>query len=297
MPTLEQIKKKIASVKELNSIVRVMKTIAATNIRSFEKAAEATLEYHAVINLSLRAVLTSEKAKILPTHSPSALNSGIVIFGSDLGLCGQFNDLIANFSLSAISDIKKDGYKIKILLFGDHVEKHLQGEKYDDKLLYSPSFEGLSLVLQELLAKIQNWIANENIYQIILIYMKSTAQIACQPYLQKLIPLDDAFLLNIKNKGWPSNEIPLFTLDAKPLLDSILQEYFFISLYEAMIESLKCEYTARLRAMSEAEKNINNFLDDLKRSYSHKWQEVVTEEILDIETGFESLRKKKDRNI
>jgi len=77
------------------------------------------------------------------------------------------------------------------------------------------------------------------------------------------------------------------------LLSALLRQYFFVSLYRACALSLAAENTSRLAAMQAAEKNINERLDELKTSYQHERQAAITEELLDIISGFKAVRRKK----
>ena len=112
------------------------------------------------------------------------------------------------------------------------------------------------------------------------------------PRAETLLPVSLSALRETRLK-WESRSLPTFTMPPDRLLSALLRQYFFVSLYRACALSLAAENTSRLAAMQAAEKNINERLDELKTSYQHERQAAITEELLDIISGFKAVRRKK----
>ncbi len=129
METLESLRKKINGAAEIQSVVRTMKTMAAANIGQYETAVSSSQDYYRTIVLGLIAYFREEKigkmAQKKATVKKEDIQTGAIVFGSDLGLVGQFNDSLASFALRFLYDLpgKKEvwpvGERIQLLLLGN----------------------------------------------------------------------------------------------------------------------------------------------------------------------------------
>jgi F-type H+-transporting ATPase subunit gamma len=104
-----------------------------------------------------------------------------------------------------------------------------------------------------------------------------------------LLPIDDQWLERHRYRTWDSTSLPMFTMDPDQLLSRLIQEYLFITIFRAFVESLASENAARLAAMQGAQKNIEELMEDLESQYNQLRQMSITEELLDIVSGFEAL--------
>ena len=157
---------------------------------------------------------------------------------------------------------------------------------------YPGSLERMSFFLQELLAKIDNWIHKEDIHKIFLFYNKPDSPQSYSPGLHRLSPIDPVWVESLLKRKWESRSLPQFTIDTDKLFSSLIQEFFFCCVYKAIIDSFMSENVNRWQSMIIAEKHIDDFMDELKNQYQQLWQDAITAEILDIESGFEALKKK-----
>jgi F-type H+-transporting ATPase subunit gamma len=112
MTTEESLKRKIDTCQDLQSVVKTMKALAAVSIRQYEKAVEALADYNRTVEMGLQILLRNRQEK-RSDRSPEKENLGIIIFGSDQGMCGQFNDQIVSYFLENLANISSE--KIKIL--------------------------------------------------------------------------------------------------------------------------------------------------------------------------------------
>ncbi len=291
--TLETLQKQIAGGEDLSSIVRTMKALAATSVRQYEKAAEALDDYYHTVELGLSVVLsTPAEAPVVPTSDP---NSPVLllVFGSDHGLAGRFNEQIVSYALENESPDKRGGLTNAPRIYigiGEQVISRL-GAATGIKERYNmpTSISAITPFIQLLLETIDRLRTAEGVERVLLFYNRPQSG-GFSPASETLLPVD---LENLRQTRltWQSRSLPTYTMAAGRLLSALLRQYFFVSLYRACALSLAAENTSRLAAMQAAEKNINERLDQLKTLFQQERQAAITEELLDIISGFKAIRR------
>jgi F-type H+-transporting ATPase subunit gamma len=295
MEELEKLKRKIKNARELQSIVKIMKTISAANIREYGKAVESLDQYNKTITMGLQIVMLKEPKELLtvkPVKGKRRL--GAVIFGSDQGLCGNFNDLISKYAIDKMNEIEHEGRTA--LAVGDRVVARLEeaGLPVESHFSFFGDHPGITQVMLDVLVKIEEWRAEGEIDQIVLFYNRPVSGAAFIPQMAYLFPLDIEWLSGLSEKKWPSRSLPTFSMDVNQLFSSLVRQYLFFSLYRAFVESLASENASRLRSMQLAEKNIEDHLNELNVKFHRQRQGAISSELLDIITGFEALTGEKD---
>lgn len=106
---------------------------------------------------------------------------------------------------------------------------------------------------------------------------------------QRLLPLDDVWRRDLAGIRWPTHNLPEVMNDSEQTLLALVREYLFVSLFRACAESLASENASRLAAMQRAEKNIDELLEDLNRTFHRLRQSGIDEELFDVVSGFEAL--------
>ncbi len=296
--TLETLQKQIASGEDLSSIVRTMKALAATSVRQYEKAAESLDEYYHTVELGLSVVLSpSLEIPVNPTVNQSRPVL-MLVFGSDHGLAGRFNEQIVSYALEDYwneeggepFDLSADSIVVGI---GEQVINRIRaaGAELAQKLNMPTSISAITPFIQLLLERVEAWRSGEGVEKVLLFYNRPLTG-GFSPRAETLLPVSISVLKETRLK-WESRSLPIFTMPPDRLLSALLRQYFFVSLYRACALSLAAENTSRLAAMQAAEKNINERLDELKSSYQHERQAAITAELLDIISGFKAVRRKK----
>ena len=291
MQMLEAIQRKIESAQDLYSVVKTMKALAAVNIHYHARAVEAITEYHQSIEMGFQALL-KEKPEIL--KKPLLKNKsrmGVIIFGSQRGMAGKFNVMVANSFMEWEKGSTFDYAQLKIAVTGERVEEQLKEIGYQPaaRIDFPESRYNLNSPIQELLVLVESWRFQEKIDDIYLFYNKLTRGVIFEPFQFHLFPLDQQWLKELALRKWPSRNLPLYTLPWDQLFFSFVHQFFYISLYGAFIESMASENASRLTAMQKAEENIEERLDNLNAQFNRQRQNAITEELLDIVAGFEAL--------
>lgn len=291
MATIEELKHKIATANDLKSVVKIMKSLAAVSIRQYEKAVESLTEYDRTLEKGWQILLKNHPQLLLNKSSQSIQSLGLVVFGSDWGMCGQFNERIAKYTHQYLNKSLISEDERLILAVGTRVYDHLEalGQPCEGVFNLPNSVVGITSVIQEIVLTLEKWRRQEQVSQIIVIYNRITTGVTyCSTSLQ-IFPLNLDWLHQLKQQQWQSRSLPTFTMNPDKLAAALFRQYFFVSLFNACAESLKTEQTSRLNAMQMAEKNIAERLSELDREFNHQRQTTITEELLDIVSGFEAL--------
>ena len=290
MPTLDSLRRTVATVENLQGIVRTMKTLAAVSIRQYEQAVAAVADYERAVRLGL-AALRNEATPVRP-HSdlaPSRIREpaiGVVAFGSDHGLCGRFNEDLAEQVHATLAEFPAHGYRI--LAVGVRLAAALDRLGLPpEQTFYTPAAAtGIVSTLRQMLPTLEQW-RNANIERLLLCQQRPQAGMRPTPRTLALLPLDP---ITLQGPGpWPGRSRPGHYGDRATLLATLLSEWLFITFFRACAESLASEHASRLLAMQNAERNIEDKLTALHTLYHQQRQEAITTELLDVIVGFEAM--------
>ncbi|HPC47184.1 MAG TPA: F0F1 ATP synthase subunit gamma [Deltaproteobacteria bacterium] len=292
MQTLESLKRRIKSTEDLLSVVKTMKALAAVSIRQYQRAVESLADYSRNVEMGLQVVLQSRPKEEILTGIVPVSRVGAVVFGSDQGLCGQFNALVVAHAVEELDRLGVRPEDRYILAVGERTVDHIAASGHDvyDTLATPSSTAGITPMVQELVLIMEEWHFGAQIQHIFLFYNHYLSGATYHPATQRLLPVDQAWLKEIRSRRWESRSLPMFTQEWQALFLELLREYIFVSLYKAFTESLASENASRLASMQNAEKNIQEHLDEIHVAYHRQRQMTITEELLDIVAGYEAMK-------
>jgi F-type H+-transporting ATPase subunit gamma len=291
MQTLESIRRKIGSAEDLHSIVKTMKTLAAVSIRQYEKAVESLLEFHRTTELGLHVVLSGGGDLPNPEDVAHKGPVGAIVFGSDQGMVGQFNEQVASFAIEALQNLSSEPEDLSVIAVGIRVLPRLEdsGITVDEILNLPGAVTGISRMAQTLLLAIERWRLRKGIERVFIFYNRPASGASYRSQMVRLLPLELERLKNIETKRWPTRVLPVYTMERERLLAALIRQHLFVVLCRACAESQASENAARLAAMQSAEKNIDERMNELTVLYHGQRQNSITSELLDIVSGFEVL--------
>lgn len=293
--TLEILEKQIAGGEDLASIVRTMKALAATNVRQYESAVESLDDYYRTVEMGLAVVFSSQEELSAGPRIDPRKPELLLLFGSDHGLAGRFNEQIISFALEEYWAEESREQPVNSILFcmGEQVFTRAETSRIRaaERFAIPVSLDGVNAAVRRLLERIEDCRRERGVQKVRLFYNRPLSNSSFASHAEILLPVDLASLRKSR-PDWSSRSIPTFTMPAPQLLSALLRQYFFVSLYRAFALSLAAENAARLAAMQAAEKNISERLDQLKTVFQQERQAAITEELLDIVSGFRSLRRK-----
>jgi F-type H+-transporting ATPase subunit gamma len=286
METLDSLRRRIESARELGGIVRTMKALAVASIRQFERSVEAIDAYNQTVDDSLRILLQNFTTQAGEPRQKTIDGLLAVIFGSDQGMCGQFNENIIEFALRDLADTKR----LQVVV-GMRAAARLEEAESDFLKIYPvPSaVEGINPAVYSLLLKIQDLRNTGQVEHVNLYYNHPISGSSYQPTRVQLVPVDLERFRTPPTNIPPSRSLPVYTMEGPRLLSALLGQYLFAQLYRAYAESLTSENTSRLMTMQSAEKNIEERLEELNTLYHSQRQGQITSELLDIVSGVEAL--------
>jgi F-type H+-transporting ATPase subunit gamma len=291
METLEALQRKIASAEDLQSVVKTMKALAAVHIRQYEKAVDSLAVYHRIIERGLHVVLTARQERALIAKPAADARLGALVFGSDQGMCGQLNEQVVAYALTAMDDLGTTPAERTIAAVGGRVAARLEeaGQPVEARFEVPNALPGITPMVQELLLHLEAWHTQRQIVRMYLFYSQHLSSATFRPHIVHLLPVNQVWLTTLAMEAWPTRVLPTFTMDWDRLFSALIRQYLFVSLYRACAESLASENASRLAAMQGAEKNIDDRLAELQTLFRQQRQTAITEELLDIVAGFEAL--------
>ncbi|MCD6526978.1 MAG: F0F1 ATP synthase subunit gamma [Desulfuromonas sp.] len=285
--TLLGLRRKIASARDLASVVHTMKALAASGIHQYQEAVAALEPYLDTVELGLVACLQPlPNAAILPQAATG--EQLLIIIGSDQGLVGQFNEALATFVANAV---QHQSQPTRLITVGERIYDQLQDMNLRPIRHYPvpASVTSITELCQTLLLDTPLLQLTAQPPGLVLYYNRPYQSTRYRPHRQTVLPISQAWQDHLQLRHWPTNNLPELYGSAETTLRSLLQEYLFASLFRACAESLASEHSSRLAAMQRAETNINEQLDLLQHHYHRRRQDSIDAELFDVLYGFESL--------
>jgi F-type H+-transporting ATPase subunit gamma len=286
--TAASLRHKIASAGELESVVRTMKAMAAASIGQYENAVRSLDDYYRTVQLGLAACFRHSAPATPYTAHQAAGAIGAVVFGSDQGLVGQFNDAMVDYVVDTLG--KLPGQKT-VWAVGERIQSRLADTALlPGKCFIVPNAIGaITPLVGQVLMEMESQRETGAITQVYLFHHRPKTGAIYTPVRQRLLPLDEAWRQDFSAIPWPSSNLPEVLHGGERTLLALVREYLFVSLFRACAESLASENASRLAAMQRAEKNIDELLESLKRRFQRLRQSAIDEELFDVVSGFEAL--------
>jgi F-type H+-transporting ATPase subunit gamma len=292
--SLASLRRKIIGAGDLESVVRSMKALAAASIGQYEKSVLALADYYRTVELGLVVCLRKQGVAAEQPGRPHAASKTVsaIVFGSDQGLVGQFNDVLADFVANVLGVLP--GEK-KVWAVGERIHARLADVGFRPMGLFAvPTtvYAITPLVGQILIVSETHRAQGENA-QLYLFHNCPRSGAAYEPVSQHLLPLDAQWGLRLADLPWPTKNLPEVIGCQEQTLWALIREYLFVSLFKACAESLASENASRLAAMQRAEKNIDELVATLNQTFRRLRQTSIDEELFDVLAGYESLSKGK----
>jgi F-type H+-transporting ATPase subunit gamma len=286
--TTEGLRRKIDGAADLEGVVRSMKALAASSLGQYEKAVHSLDHYYRTVELGLAACFRKSGA---PPERPARAGgpAGAVIFGSDQGLVGRFNEVIADFAINELR--AHPAGKRRIWAVGERVQALMvdSGRPQASLLQVPGSVHGITPLVGRILIEVEEARERGEVDAVYLFHNRPKPGAAYEPVCRRILPLDRAWQESLVTLPWPTKSRPQVIEGATPALPAFIRGYLFVLLFQACAESLASENASRLAAMQRAEKNIGEILEGLNRTFHRIRQEAIDEELFDVVSGYEAL--------
>ena len=289
--TTASLRRKISGAKDLQSVVRTMKAVAASSIGQYEKSVRALDDYYRTVELGLGVCFRENGPSPLIAERKRktvARTIGAVVFGSDQGLVGQFNDVIADYAIKTLATVPA---KPEVWAIGERVHARLTdaGLPVIGLISVPNSVKAITPLVGQILVESETRHSHGEVDELYLFYNSSTSGAVYAPVSQRLLPLDENWRRKLVELPWPTKNLPEVLGIGISTLRALIRGYLFVSLFKACAESLASENASRLAAMQRADKNIDELLENLNGKFHRLRQSGIDEELFDVISGFEAL--------
>lgn len=291
--TLETLSRHSDTLTSIRGIVHTMKTLSAINASPYEHAARSIEAYHQTIlhGFSAFAYRTGEIA----LRQDRALEHLVIVFGSDHGLCGNYNEILADL-VKRHCQTQITG-KQCLLCIGAQMTDALddQGLTPEAVLLPPASADGIGRLAGDIVTRIDRFSQGQPLAHlaVTLAFTQRGEQGLREPVTRRLLPLDPALLQ--REKHWNSRSLPDYTMAADALLSSLIRSHIFASVFRASAEAMVTENSARLALMQQAEQSVDERIEQVLGELRSVRQTEITNELMDVIIGFEALKKRGKR--
>jgi F-type H+-transporting ATPase subunit gamma len=297
MANVREIKRRIRSVKNIAQVTRAMQMVAASKMRRAQEQVLATRPYSAkawemLTHLAAQRGHRQEMHPLLTQRDPIQ-STGIVLITSDKGLCGAYNGNVIRAALRFMQDLNHPARLITVGRRGrDFMIRH-GGDviaEFSD-LPPRPSLLDITPIAH---TAIDDFLKGE-FDEIYLAYTDFINTLTQQPTIRRLLPITpgqvESSVMREYMSDAPLHSTGEYIYEPAPhvILDTVLPRFTELQIYQAVLESLASEHSARMVAMRNATENANELIGDLTLSYYRARQEAITKEMLDIAGGAEAL--------
>ena len=294
---MASLRRKISSAGDLQSVVRTMKALAASSISQYEQSARALADYYRTVELGLSICVRKSAPAARMTEVRGRTDEaivGAVVFGSDQGLVGQFNDVVADFAVKTLATLPGAP---QVWAVGERVHGRLSDAGLPLVGLFAVpnSVKAITPIVGQILIESETRHSQDEVTELHLFYNRPTSGAVYAPVSQRLLPLDETWRRKLAELPWPTGNLPEVMGGGTATLRMLIREYLFVSLFRACAESLASENASRLAAMQRADKNIDELLEDLNRTFHRLRQSGIDEELFDVISGFEALSNEQRR--
>ena len=292
--TLESLSRQNDTLTSIRGIVGTMKTLSAINAAPYEHAARSIEAYHQTILQGFAAFAHRAGGIALPAEEAAA--HWTVVFGSDHGLCGNYNEALAALvqqHCQAQAPVPAPG-KPHLLVIGAKQHDALvdQGLAPEVLLLPPASAQGIGRLAGEIVTRLDAIGHGQPLHRlaVTLAFTQRGEQGQREPVVRRLLPLEPGLLQ--PDKRWPSRSLPDYRMAPGPLLASLIRNHIFASVFRASAEAMVTENAARLALMQQAEQSVDERRDQVQGELRSVRQTEITNELMDVIMGFEALKKR-----
>ena len=291
MPSLDDLKKRISSVKSTQKITKAMKMVAAAKLRRAQESAEKGRPFsekmnNIILNLSSSIPDKENASKFLVGTGKDNTHLCVVIT-ADRGLCGGFNTNICRKARNDFEEILKKGKTLKIFTVGSKGHDQLK-RTYGKYIIEKLNFKGFKKITYKEADEVGKKIIklfNENQFDVCKIYYNKFKNVITQiPQSQQIIPIEKP-----KKDEKKTENFYEFEPEESEILDDLLPRNISTQIFKAILENAASEQGSRMTAMDNATRNAGDLVDKLTITYNRSRQAAITKELIEIISGAESL--------
>ena len=297
MATAREIRKRIRSVKNIAQVTRALEAVSASKVRRAQAQVLATRPYaerawYILLNLANQTGVSAATHPLLTEHA-DVEQIGLILLTGDRGLCGAFN---INIVQTAIEFVKAQGKPVRLITVGSKGRELMTRRGYNIAAEFShlPSSPSIMDTTPIAWAAVDDFMQGR-VSQVYLAYTDFINTLKQEPTVKRLLPLRmekietqamGEYVEQVETGTWGEY---IYEPSAQEIFDEVIPRFTELQVYQAVLESLASEHSARMVAMRNATENAQVLIEDLTLSYNKARQTAITSEILDITGGAEAL--------
>lgn len=283
--TLEHLSRKNDTLTSIRGIVHTMKTLSAINAAPYEQAAQSIESYHQAILQGLASFVYRTGGVSVLSEALQPNTQLLVVFGSDHGLCGNYNELLAN-KVVAYSEAVPMA-KQHILCIGSRMGNALLEQDLSPDVVLMPpaSADGVGRLAGDIVTRIERLGSGQALTNlaVTLVFTQRQEHGYQETVTRNLLPLDKSLLQ--PEQLWQSRSLPDYTMNSEALLAALIRNHVFASVFRASAEAMVTENATRLSLMQQAEQSVDEQLESVQQELSSVRQDEITNELMDIVIG------------
>lgn len=283
--TLEHLSRKNDTLTSIRGIVHTMKTLSAINAAPYEQAAQSIESYHQTILQGLASFVYRTGGVSVLSEAVQPNTQLLVVFGSDHGLCGNYNELLANKVVEYSEAVPMA--KQHILCIGSRMGNALLEQALTPDVVLMPpaSADGVGRLAGDIVTRIERLDSGQALTNlaVTLVFTQRQEHGYQETVTRNLLPLDKSLLQ--PEQLWPSRSLPDYTMNSEALLAALIRNHVFASVFRASAEAMVTENATRLSLMQQAEQSVDEQLEAVQLELSSVRQDEITNELMDIVIG------------
>ncbi len=283
--TLEHLSRKNDTLTSIRGIVHTMKTLSAINAAPYEQAAQSIESYHQAILQGLASFVYRTGGVSVLSEALQPNTQLLVVFGSDHGLCGNYNELLANKVVEYSEAVPMA--KQHILCIGSRMGNALLEQDLSPDVVLMPpaSADGVGRLAGDIVTRIERLGSGQALTNLVvtLVFTQRQEHGYQETVTRNLLPLDKSLLQ--PEQLWQSRSLPDYTMNSEALLAALIRNHVFASVFRASAEAMVTENATRLSLMQQAEQSVDEQLESVQQELSSVRQDEITNELMDIVIG------------
>jgi F-type H+-transporting ATPase subunit gamma len=285
----EALSRQMTAAKDLSAVVRSMKALAASSITQYERSVDALTDYYRTVELALSVCLRQLPSGAPPGRSARPAVRAAIIFGSDQGLVGRFNEVLMEYAAHTLASLP--GKTQRVWTVGERMRVLVTDAGLPQPVDFPVpiTIAGITPLVGLILIAIEAELKHDPNGEIYLFHNEPLKGSGYQPVGKRLLPMDGSWERDLARLPWPSKSLPEVIGNTAAALAAFIQGYLFVLIFQACAQSLASENASRLAAMQRAEQNIADLLGNLTRTYHRLRQESIDEKLREVISGYEAL--------
>ena len=290
MASQQDIRRRIRFAQNVEKITKAMELVAASRLRRAQARIEALRPYADRMQaLTVEVAAASSRAHDQPLLARRDVSTvAVVALSADRGLAGGFNANVVRRSLEAAARERAEGHDVIWLTVGRRGTSTLRFRGQEIEADYTgmtdrPGFADAQAIAQ----RVADLYAEERVDRVVMVYNRFVSALAQKLEEVELLPVPESLLSGEEPRKIEGSYLE--EPDASTILSHLLPTYLEVTVYRALLESTASEHGARMTAMRNASENATDIIDDLTLQMNRERQAEITQEIMEVVAGAESL--------